>query len=254
MENIKEKTLVIMQPTYIPWLGYFDLIRQADYFVFYDDVQFVRQSWQSRNKIKSPQGELYLSVPVKKTTHHDDLLIKDVMIDNNQNWSKKHLKSIVQNYKKAAFFEEYSGLIESIYSQQFDKLADLNIYLIELVAKSLNINTKFIRSSELNIHKGQKEEGIIDIANHLELNHYLSPKGAFDYLNNEKAENAFNEHDIKVSFQEFIPQEYPQLKEPFIPYLGVFDALLNIGAEATLGNIKESSLDNRSYEGMRGVR
>jgi len=241
MAEKSNQTVVIMQPTYIPWLGYFDLIRRADYFVFYDDVQFVKQSWQSRNKINSPQGELYLSVPVQKTKHHDDLMIKDVLIDDKQPWRKKHFKSIQQNYQKAPFYSEYIGEIKLLYDQPVEKLADFNIALIKRMADLLGISTEFIRSSTLDFEKGPKEEGIIAICNHLNACQYLSPVGAKEYLDNEQAKAAFSENDIKVEFQQFEPQAYAQNQIGFTPYIGVFDALLNIGAEATLQNIMDSS-------------
>jgi hypothetical protein len=241
MAEKSNQTVVIMQPTYIPWLGYFDLVRQADYFVFYDDVQFIKQSWQSRNKINSPQGELYLSVPVQKTKHHEELMIKDVLIDDKQPWRKKHFKSIQQNYQKAAFYPDYIDEIKSLYDQPVEKLADFNIELIRRITTLLGVSTQFIRSSTLDFEKGPKEEGIIAICNHLNAHHYLSPIGAKEYLDNDKAISAFSNNKIKVEFQQFEPKAYAQNQKAFTPYLGVFDALLNIGAEATLQNIIESS-------------
>ncbi|GGW73500.1 WbqC family protein [Alteromonas halophila] len=235
------KTVVIMQPSYIPWLGYFDLIRQSDYFVFYDDVQFVKQSWQSRNKINSPQGELYLSVPVQKKRHHYDVMIKDVLVDDKQPWRKKHFKSIEQNYRKAPYYRDYIDHLKCIYEQPFEKLADFNINLIKEIAALLEISSKFLRSSDLDLAKGPKEQGIIAICNHLRAKRYLSPVGAIDYLDNEMAKVAFSKERIKVEFQNFQPQVYQQNHKNFTSYLSVFDALLNIGPSATLKNMVESS-------------
>lgn len=240
-------TCAIMQPTFIPWLGYFDLINKSDCFVFYDDVQFVKQSWQSRNKIKAGAEEQILTVPVKKTEHFSDFIIKDVKIDNEKPWSKKHLKSIQQNYSKAKFFEEVFSQIEPVYCKKYDSLADFNINIITLFSRIMGIETRFLKSSEINIKKGVKEDGIIAICNFLKADNYISPKGSFTYLNNDGAEKKFCENNLFVSFQNFKLNAYPQRGENFIPYLSSLDALFNIGGEATLTLIRKSSQIYSSY-------
>ena len=104
MKGYNNKTCVIMQPTYLPWLGYFDLIRQSDIFVFLNDVQFSKQSWQVKNRIKNLSEELMITIPVKKSSLSTK--IDMVLIDNTKNWKKKHLKSIYLAYKKSEFFDE----------------------------------------------------------------------------------------------------------------------------------------------------
>lgn len=243
-------TCAIMQPTYIPWLGYFDLINKSNYFVFYDDVQFVKQSWQSRNKIKAGVEEQILTVPIKKTAHFSDLFIKDVKLDNEKPWCSKHLKSIQQNYSKAKYFDEIFPQIEPVYFQNYDSLAEFNIHMITLLSRIMGIETKFMKSSEINISKGTKEDGIIAICKFLKANNYISPKGAFSYLNNDVAERKFSANNILVYFQNFKVNTYSQRGKNFIPYLSSLDALFNIGGEATISLIRESSLNYSSYSDL----
>ena len=112
MKGYNNKTCVIMQPTYLPWLGYFDLIRQSDIFVFLNDVQFSKQSWQVKNRIKNLNKKLMITIPVKKSSLSTK--IDMVLIDNTKNWKKKHLKSIYLAYKKSEFFDEIYPIIENV--------------------------------------------------------------------------------------------------------------------------------------------
>ena len=112
------KTCAIMQPTYIPWIGYFDLIDKVDYFVFYDDVQVAKRSWQVRNKVKGSNGIQWLTLPIKNTNKRDDLLINEAELDNNQNWLKKHLQTIKQNYIKSNYFDDVYSFLVDIYDNK----------------------------------------------------------------------------------------------------------------------------------------
>src|SRR3989338_4487567 len=118
--------IAIMQPTYLPWLGYFELIDSCDLFIFLDDVQFVRKSWQQRNKIKTPAGELLLTVPVL-TKGKLEQQIKDVGINNDLPWRTKHLGSIKNNYQRAPFYKKYIGFIEDLYFREYTGLLTLNM-------------------------------------------------------------------------------------------------------------------------------
>ncbi len=153
--------LSIMQPTYLPWVGYFELIHKAEYFVFFDDVQFVKKSWHHRNKIATPCGELMLTVPVLSKGKRFQLL-NQVQINNNEKWRKKHLKSIAINYSKSKYFDKYYNELETFYSKQYEFLVDLNIDIISFLCNCLGIETKFYRSSILDID-GEREKKIINI-------------------------------------------------------------------------------------------
>lgn len=218
------KTCVVMQPTYLPWLGYFNLIEKSDVFVFLDHVQFSKQSWQQRNKIRDKNGEIILTIPV---THNKtkDTLIKDVEIDLIRNPLIKHFKSIENNYRKS---KNYNIIIEEfykIYTFEYRKLIDLNIDLIKLGCKLKNIQTNFIYSSELNI-SGQKVEMLIDICNKVGADNYLSPLGSKIYIDEN---NIFDENNIKLTYQNYEHPEYNQINYPdFISHLSFIDHLFNV--------------------------
>ena len=144
------KTVAIMQPTYLPWIGYFSLMDQVDTFVFLDSVQFDKRSWQQRNRIKTSQGELFLTVPLI-TKGRQSQKIFEVEIDATQRFSDKHLKTIRNNYTKAAFFSEYWEEISELFHRDCHFLADLNIALIEWFRTKLDIEVEFVKSSSLKI-------------------------------------------------------------------------------------------------------
>lgn len=217
-------TAVIMQPTYLPWMGYFDLMDQSDYFVFLDSVQFEKRSWQQRNKIKTPKGELLLTVPVLSKGRFKQK-INDVKIDKTVRFEKKHLKAIKHNYHKAKFFKRYIADLENILCQNHSYLVNLNIELIFWLKEVIGINSKLIRSSSLRT-KGKRAELLTVICNTLRVQRYLSPIGSQLYL---KESNAFKDRGVKLDYHNFKHPQYYQLYGDFIPYLSVIDLLFNEG-------------------------
>lgn len=215
---------VILQPMYLPWIGYFNLIDQSDVFVFLDDVQFSVQSWQQRNKIKTSQGWLWLTVPILREFGSK---IKEIKVNNNINWSKKHWASVRQNYSKAPYFKEYSKPFEEIYSQEWEYLADLDITLIKVITTTLGLKTEFVLSSELAV-EGEKTERVINILEKLGASEYISGPAAKSYIEVEK----FTEAGITLYWHEYEHPVYPQLYGEFIPYLSVIDLLFNCGPES----------------------
>ncbi|OGC04165.1 hypothetical protein A2276_06095 [candidate division WOR-1 bacterium RIFOXYA12_FULL_43_27] len=213
---------VIMQPTYLPWIGYFDLMDQSDVFVFLDDVQFEKQSWQSRNRIKTLQGELWLSVPVVKKFPQ---LLKDVEINNATAWSKTHFKSIVQNYQKAAYFKDLIKDYEMIYETGWSKLAELNIKLIKTIVTRLNLAKKMLFSSELNC-TGNRVGRLINICKAVGADTYLSPLGSKGYIDED---NRFEAEGVKLEYQQYTCPQYRQQYGDFIPFMSTIDLLFNEG-------------------------
>jgi hypothetical protein len=160
----------IMQPTYLPWIGYFALMDMADVFVFLDDVQLSKQSWQTRNRIKSEAGkELMLSVPVR---HAGAQPIKDVEIDGDH-WIAKHLRSFEQNYRKAPYFTDAIALYGPVLRSEPAKLCDLNIALIAGIADHLGITGKRIRSSEVADKSADRRDRLVDICKQFGADTYL---------------------------------------------------------------------------------
>lgn len=223
---------VVLQPTYLPWMGYLGMIDSADTFVFYDDVQFSVQSWQQRNKIKTSQGWIWLTVPVIRQYGSR---INDTKINNSTNWKRKHWKSIMQNYSKAPFFNNYSLVFQEFYENEWEYLANLNMTLIRRITEILGLRTEFIVSSELNV-KGTKTERLMNILKKIGASEYISGPGAKDYIDI----NSFRENDVKLYWYEYQHPVYPQIGEDFVPYLSVIDLLFNTGDEA-IKYIREGS-------------
>ncbi len=220
------KTVVISQPTYLPWPGYFRLIKEADVFVFLDTVQFERQSWQSRNRIKTPTNWKWLTVPVK----HESLFqpIKDVKIDNDKPWQKNHWNSLDSAYRKAPYFRLYAPLFKSVFEKDWQNLSELNISVIRELSSQLNLAPVFLKSSELNI-TGTRTERLINICRKLDANRYVSSIGAAEYIKQDGGKQLFEAEGIELTFLEYKQPVYPQLFGEYIPGLSFVDLLFNCG-------------------------
>lgn len=215
----------ILQPTYLPWLGYFEQIHRADIFVFYDDVQYSKHSWQNRNRIKTPAGQLWLTVPTLKT--EESRKIRDMRIDNKLPWARKHLKSIKTFYCHSRYYNDYIPYFHEIYLRRWEHLADLNIECIRRICELLGIHRQFARSSELEV-KGERSERLVKICQLFHADAYFSGQSAKDYLKEE----LFKKAGITVEYQVYKHPEYQQLFGEFVPYLSTIDLLFNCGSES----------------------
>jgi len=216
--------LVILQPGYLPWLGFFDQLAQSDIFVFYDDVQYDKHGWRNRNRIKTSRGVQWLTVPVL-TKNKKLQLIKDVKIDNSTTyWRYNHLQSIRQNYSRTPYFELLFPDLDKIYLQQWEYIIDLDIQLIDLILKMLGLNRRIEFSSHLLI-KGTKTEKLINFCRYFKVDEYLTGNAAKDYL----IEDRFPEEGIKLTYHNYNHPKYEQLYGDFIPYLSIVDLLFNEG-------------------------
>ncbi len=228
------KVICIHQPNFIPWLGYFNKIYSCDVFVILDNVDYQSgnsNSITNRTKIKTAQGELFISVPVRKS---ESKLIKDIPIDNNQPWQKKMLKTIQLNYTKAKFFSEIFPLIENVLNTKHEFLSALNIELIKLFCEKLNITTPIVLASEMRLSSDEKNDRIIEICKNLEATIYQSGSGARKYNDEE----LFAANNIRLRYTSFSPAEYPQLHGEFVKGLSVLDVLMNCGWDKTSELIK----------------
>ena len=217
----------IMQPTFMPWAGYFHMIKNSDLFIFLDDVQFNKRSWQQRNKFLQLQNEIYLTVPVNSKGKFNQK-INDVKINYEQEWKDKHLKVFEYNYKKHPFFNEVFNLITTAYNKDFNELYKLNIFLIDLVKEYLSIKVETKLSSQFNI-TSTKGDRIIDLLKANGATKYLSPNGSKDYLNEGKI---FKENNIELKYLDYKCLPYRQLNnKKFISHLSIMDAIFNLGTE-----------------------
>ncbi len=224
------KRVVILQPGYLPWLGFFDLMYKADIFVIYDNVQYTVDDWRNRNRIKTSQGVTWLTVPVRKKGVIKKL-IKDVEIDNSHKWQKKHLKTIEMNYKRAPYYTDISELIFSIYRKKnIHYLIDLDTELIYKICEYLGLHRSIILSSNLK-SEGKKDERVLSICKLLHATHYLSGNAAKDYLREE----IFEADGVTVEWHNYNHPYYNQLwmkEQGFISHLSVIDLLFNHGPES----------------------
>lgn len=222
--------VVLLQPSYIPWRGYFDQIRRADLFIFYDDVQYDKHGWRNRNQIKTSQGKQWLTIPVHSKGVTSGVPIKDVRIDWSKPWAKTHVKSFITAYNKAPFFKQYLPLLESFYEARRDEfLADFTIETTIALARTLGItSTRFMRSSELTDVTGQKTDRILSILAKVNATHYISGPSAGSYIEPEK----FQQAGITLEYMDYHYPEYPQLHPPFDTYVSILDLLFMTGPDA----------------------
>lgn len=221
------KTIAIMQPTYLPWMGYFAMIEKVDQFVFLDTVQFDHRSWQQRNRIKTPHGALWLTLSVMQKGMLDQK-IKDVICLDLKKDLKKHLASIEHAYKKTksyqVFYPELCKRLQGLFDESINHLSDLNISLIKFMCTFMGIKTPFICSSELDV-SGQKGDLLANICSRLGANYYLSPLGAKIYLDHC---DAFEEKGINILYHHYEHPVYPQCFGEFIEGMSCVDAIFNV--------------------------
>jgi hypothetical protein len=214
------------QPAYLPWLGYFDKIARADVFVFLDSVQFEKSSFTNRNRIKTPQGAQWLTIPLKMKGHLS-ATIAQMLIDEAQPWRAKHLKSIEANYARAPFFKAGFPELQPLLMQDADNLAELCWQQLQFWLRVLDIRTPIYRSSQLPI-EARKSELVLSMCQHFGADEYLSGALGRDYLD----EAAFARAGINIEYQDYPHPQYPQLWGGFEARLSVVDAWLNCGAAA----------------------
>lgn len=230
--------LSVHQPQYIPWLGYFDKIARSDAFVFLDCVQYKEREFQNRNKIRTKDGWIWLTVPVA-TKGLGRQNIQDVKIDNSFPWRKEHLGSIKAWYGRAPFFDKYFSFFEETYGREWEILCEINIHVIEYLLKELSISTPVHFESKCDI-SSKKTDRIIEICGKIKADTYLSGIGGKEYLETEK----FTASGVELRYQDFTHPAYRQQfmkdKGDFIPYMSILDLLFNEGPRS--GDILASGI------------
>ena len=219
--------LALHQPNFIPYIGFFHKMAQADQFVLYDDVQFAKEGFINRNRIKTPTGPQWITVPVL-TKGRLEQIILDVELVSHGNWRKKVLGSIRQNYGRSAHFKAYYESFEEIILRQFSRLVDLNIALIEWVRTITGIGTPMTRSSTIPGVTGSATERIISICRALGADTYYSGKGGDNYQDRTLYEQA----GIQLVMSQFQLPSYPQPWGEFEPQLSIIDLIFNVGPDS----------------------
>lgn len=218
------KTISIHQPGYLPWLGYFEKIARADVHVFLDDVQFEKNSFDNRNRIRNSQGWLWLTVPVLTKGRFGENILKEVEIDNHSRWAQKHWKSILMNYGKTPYFRAHADFFEQVYSKPWTKLLDLNLEIISYLLKTFHIETPLVYSSQIQ-KTGKKSDLVLGLCKQFKADVYLSGALGKDYLDME----SFRKEDIRVIFQDYAHPLYRQPFSEFISHLSALDLVFNEG-------------------------
>ena len=221
------KKVAILQSNYIPWKGYFDLIAHVDEFILFDDMQYTRRDWRNRNKIKTPQGTSWLTIPVDVKGKYEQK-IRETRI-HDANWAASHWKTLQVNYKRAPFFDEINTWLEPLYLEnKHDYLSKLNRQFIERICEYLSIRTTISNSWDYEVCEG-KSERLANLCMQAGGTEYVSGPSARDYL----VEKVFDEHAIKVTWFDYLGYEgYPQLWGEFEHGVTILDLLYNCGKDA----------------------
>jgi len=227
-----------MQPTFNPWMGYFDLIDYVDKFIFLDTVQLNKQSWQTRNKIKISEREMMFSIPIQKTQSKKNMLINEALIDfRKYDFRIKLSKTLEQNYKKSRFFGEVNPFIQEIIFFETPYLSQYNIHIIQNILTKLDIDTKIITLSQTEFHtQAKKAELVLNVSLFFDANIYVTPLGAKNYL--KEYNKNFHDKNIEIFYQYYKHPIYRQEGKNFMPYIGIFDLLYNEGFEKSLDIIR----------------
>ena len=222
--------VVILQPSYIPWRGYFHQIALADIFVYYDDVKYDRNGWRNRNTIKTPKGLQWLTIPVlTPSLETEKTPINQIAIDPTKKWAPKHLNTLRANYARAPFFSTYFPQLEEVLTEPHHLLVDLTIRLTNMIANWLDLgSTRFMRSSEFQHLNGSKTDRLINILKYLNADEYITGPSAAAYLEQDK----FVHSGIKLTYMVYDYPPYPQLYPPYEPQVSIIDLLFMTGTDA----------------------
>lgn len=218
----------IHQPSYLPWLGYIDRIRRSDLFIFLDTVQFQKQSFQNRTKIRTINEWTWLTVPMLTKGRLYNTKLNEMLINNQQNWQRKHLESIKTNYIKAEHYDEVFKLIQPFYEKEYLYLSSLCFEMLEVILNYLNINTKIIRASDLEGCDSKKSDLILELCEKVNADVYLSGPFGKKYLNEE----SFSNSKIKIEYHNYNIIKYRQVYEGFEKNMSVLDLLMNEKSES----------------------
>ena len=220
------KRVVISQPMFFPWVGMFEQTRLADVHVHYDDVQFSKGSFTNRVQIKTPRGSEWLSVPLRNLRLGQK--IREVAVDDRQDWRHRHLQILSEAYAEAPFFDEMLTLAKAVYARPTATLCEIAIASMEAVWGYFPSARprKVLRSSDMGIG-GQSSRRVLDVVKQASGTHYITGHGARQYLDHA----LFEADGVRVEYLNYQKQSYPQLHGEFTPFVSVLDLIANLGKE-----------------------
>lgn len=221
------KRIAIVQSSYIPWRGYFDLIASVDEFVLYDDVQFTKRDWRNRNRIKTPNGPIWLTIPVQVKGRFEQR-VRDVVVSDSR-WAEKHWRSIRAHYRRAPFFDDYAGAIEAMYAGASDpSLSQVNFHCLSALCRMLGITTPLTWSQNFALAE-ERTARLVGICVQAGATEYVSGPSASAYMDLQQ----FADVGISVTYADYSAyREYAQLYPPFDPAVSVIDLIVHTGPEA----------------------
>lgn len=223
-----------MQPTYLPWAGYFSMINSSDVFIFLNDVQFAKRSWQQRNRIIINSKERLLTVPVEKSGKSLQK-IEEVRFTNNE-WFQSHQETIKQAYGRHPYYDDVKNILNSTFNKSTDYLQDINIQFIKSTMDYLNITTPLLNSSHIPV-EGNKSEYLYNICQYIGADSYISAPGSMEYIEKERI---FETSKINVETFAFSANNYKQLGvEEFISHLSIIDVIANLGKQGAIEYINQ---------------
>jgi len=214
---------VILQPGYLPWIGFFDLAAKSDIFVILDCVQYDKRSWRNRNRIRTPDGWQWLTVPVITKGRYLQR-IDETRIDNTKNWAQKHLTAIATHYSRSPYFADYFGLLEEVLRRDWEYLLELDMRLIRALDDAFGLGTNYVMASSLS-PSGRKMELLIDICKKVGANRYLNGDTGRAYLREEP----FEQNGIALEFHNYTHPVYRQCYDGFVSHMSAIDLLFNYG-------------------------
>lgn len=233
--------LTAHQPVYLPWLGLFHKIALADLFIVFDQVQYQPKDWNNRNKIKTREDPIWLSVPVLRKGYLEKT-ISDIEINNTVPWGRKHWRSMKLAYEKAPHFKQYSDFFEDTYSKRWESLVELNTHMLRWYLEQLGLSVPVRSAGEWDF-QGQKGELVLDMCKRVGATDYIFGAQGRDYADVP----AFQAQGIRVHFQEYRHPVYPQMHGEFAPYMSIVDLLFNCGSDS-LGILMDDNI-----AGLSGV-
>ena len=223
-----------MQPHYLPWPGYFNLMSQVDKFVFLDDAQYSKNSWHNRNIIINKNEKIWLTIPVKKSSINTK--IKDKIIDDKKNWRKKHIKTLFQCYSNHPYIVDLDELLNFLKNLKYKNLSDCNIKITIFIAKKLNIKTEFLNASDFSINE-KRTQKVIKILEKIDAKEYISPIGGKEYLIEDNFQKISS---VKLTINDYKNRNYNQKNsKEFISNLSIIDAIANSGWIGTAKYVKK---------------
>ena len=230
--------VAIMQPTFLPWIGYFDLIDRVDRFVFFDDAQVLKRSWAVRNRILTQNGESFLTVPLVGHSQNENCSFVNTQIDPAPKWRRTHLASIRHAYAKAPFFQPVFEMVEDWINAEHSTIGSLNMSLIRTIAERIGIDTQFVQSSDLKGVTGAKDARLLSVCRSVGASTYLAAQGSAAYIETDRPGGAFSDSDIALFYHNFDHPIYPQQSDGFTSHMCIIDLLMNCGFASALDIIR----------------